>query len=306
MKRILFFIVFTSVLKPLFAQPCSTPTNTSTALPRMATGSESCTFPSTFRTDSVVALSNDLFQLAGTCGQCIEVVGPLGTVDVMVDGECTACPFNSIDISMTHFNQIADISGPNPTVSWRIKECPVVGNIVIEVAPMSNQWYLDLLVYNTRYPLQSLELWDGSVYVPIERSTWNHFDSSFLVPSTLQIRLTDIFGHQVVETVPFAIGGGTYIGTSQFSMCSSLMLDEKAPMVCFDIFPNPANGFFMVKLLDQTAISLSLTDNIGREVLFYEGTFQHQEFSLHGVEPGLYTVKVQTMKGFASKMVVVL
>ncbi|KAI8581544.1 hypothetical protein K450DRAFT_231820 [Umbelopsis ramanniana AG] len=53
------------------------------------------------------------------CGACIEVTGPLGTVQVTIQDKCPGCGQGSLDLTPSAFNKIGDPTQGRIPVSWK-------------------------------------------------------------------------------------------------------------------------------------------------------------------------------------------
>ncbi len=83
-------------------------------------------------------------------------------------------------------------------------------------------------------------------------------------------------------------------------------LGTKKPEINFPvrIFPNPSNGIFVV---ESEAESIAIFSSMGQLVYAEElpaGT-RHQEINLHGLQPGLYLVKLSYKDGIISKKILI-
>ncbi|KAG0006577.1 hypothetical protein BGZ65_006435 [Modicella reniformis] len=56
------------------------------------------------------------------CGQCLQVTGPNGTVQVQVVDMCPGCKSGSVDLSPSAFSKIADLDKGRVPISW--ERCP--------------------------------------------------------------------------------------------------------------------------------------------------------------------------------------
>jgi expansin (peptidoglycan-binding protein) len=163
------------------------------------------------------------------CGRCLEVWGPDGHVVVRVVDLCPECPSGHLDLSLEAFDVIAAPPQGVVPVAFRSIECPVQGNLRIYFAPGSNPWWVGLQVRNHPYAVAQLELRSGAAWYAGVRQEWNSFQlpAAFPVPIVppLQIRITDVHGHQVVTGLA-AIGDDSEVTTqAQFPFCSGLFVD---------------------------------------------------------------------------------
>jgi expansin (peptidoglycan-binding protein) len=174
--------------------------------------------------DMVVAVSDDLFEESGACGGCLEVERPgVGTVFVRVVDVCITCDESDLVLSLEAFTQLEE----NPDtgvidVEWRWRECPVVGAIEVHFKEFSASDYLEVQVRNHRHRVASLEaqVSGAGSWLAIAREEYNYFRvEDGLGPGPFDFRITDIYGHVVVET-GMALGSDVIrTGSEQFPSC---------------------------------------------------------------------------------------
>ncbi|KAI7817053.1 RlpA-like double-psi beta-barrel-protein domain-containing protein-containing protein, partial [Gamsiella multidivaricata] len=56
------------------------------------------------------------------CGQCLQVAGPNGTVQVQIVDMCPGCKSGSVDLSPGAFAKIADLDAGRVRIRWQ--RCP--------------------------------------------------------------------------------------------------------------------------------------------------------------------------------------
>lgn len=166
------------------------------------------------------------------CGRCLEVWGPEATIVVRVVDRCPECPTGHLDLSAEAFDAIADpLLGIVP-IAFRSVPCPVAGNLSVRQQEGSNPWWLSIQVRDHRHAVASVELREtgATTWQPMPRADYNYFvaqtgGSGFQFP--LDLRLTDIHGHVVVESdlVSAAVPGQAIPGTTQFPACDGIFVD---------------------------------------------------------------------------------
>ncbi|KAI8356432.1 RlpA-like double-psi beta-barrel-protein domain-containing protein-containing protein [Mortierella sp. GBAus27b] len=76
-------------------------------------------------TDFIVALNKPDFgsfpraSSSPACGQCLQVTGPKGTIQVQVVDMCPGCKSGSLDFTPGAFSKIADLDQGRVPISWR-------------------------------------------------------------------------------------------------------------------------------------------------------------------------------------------
>ena len=154
-------------------------------------------------------------------GAYVEVTGPMGSVNVYISDRLPEGKKGDIDLDPDAFDQIAEHKDGRVDVTWKI--------IPLDTAddkPMSfrfknneyNQWFTEIQVYDQKYPIYSLEyLNSNGEYVNIPRMEYNYFkDENGIGASPYTFRITDIYGHVVIEENIDLSSGGPVEGTVQF------------------------------------------------------------------------------------------
>ena len=91
------------------------------------------------------------------------------------------------------------------------------------------------------------------------------------------------------------------------ALCSSVFtgIDEIKNTEDIGVFPNPNNGKFQLKLMNQKSVTLEITDILGNTILKSEIKNETIDFDLSGQSDGIYFVKTIDSKGsFVVKKIV--
>jgi len=188
-----------------------------------ATGAGACSFDSS-KADTMIGAMN-VFDYEGSqvCGASVIVSGPNGTITIQIVDLCPECPAGNIDLSPKAFEQIADTSLGRVPISWYISASNVTGPILYHFMAQSSQYWTAIQIRNHRYPIYSLEyLSSTNKWIDIDGASYNYF----VVPGGLgkgpyAFRVTDIYGHVLVDSSIALIPGGDIAGQSQFPYCSN-------------------------------------------------------------------------------------
>lgn len=186
-----------------------------------ADGTGNCSFDASPDDLLVAAMNAPDYMSSAWCGACLEVTGPKGTVTVRVVDQCPGCRHGDLDLSMTAFAKIAEISAGRVPISWHEVDCPVTGPIEYRFKEGSNPFYTAIQIRNARYPIESVEYRDDTgAWTAIERVSYNFFiASSGLGEGPYALRVTDQRGHVLEDdAVPFA-EASTQMGAAQFPSC---------------------------------------------------------------------------------------
>lgn len=181
-----------------------------------------CSFGAPANTN-ITAINTALYNNAALCGAYIEVTGDKGTVTVKVIDVCSGSPIcdsNHLDLSADAYNAVTTVAGIT-NVTWKFVQAPVGTNpIKIYWGNTLTPYFMDLVVDVHRHPVASVEIQDSSgTFISGTRTVNNHFQftpssgNTFL--SSFDIRITDMFGNQVQDTVTWATNS-TSTTTVQF------------------------------------------------------------------------------------------
>ncbi len=181
-------------------------------------GSGACLFPPLPGNLMYAAMNYPQFGHADFCGAYIQVTGPQGTVIVRIVDMCPECQHGDIDMSPEAFAQIAEISQGRVPITWQQVSYPVAGPIVYHFKDGSNQWWTAVQVRNHRNPIVKLEYQaSNGNWVTVPRTTYNYFvEASGMGPGPYSFRVTDVFGHTLVDNGIPHIENGTVSGSSEF------------------------------------------------------------------------------------------
>jgi len=173
-----------------------------------ADGSGNCSFPASPQDLMVAALNTPDYNGSQSCGACVQVKGPSGTVTVRIVDRCPECQQGHIDLSKEAFAKIAALQLGVVQVTWQFVPCPVQGPIRYQFKSGSNQWWTAIQIRNHRWPIKSLEGQIGGSFQSLPREMYNYFvASSGLGPGPYTLRVTDVLGHVLTDTgIPLKVG----------------------------------------------------------------------------------------------------
>ncbi|HTY58594.1 MAG TPA: expansin EXLX1 family cellulose-binding protein [Bacteroidota bacterium] len=186
-----------------------------------ASGAGACSFDTTWSDLMVGAMNVVDYQGSQACGECVSLRGPNGMILIRIVDLCPDCPEGNIDLSPEAFSRIADLSLGKVPITWQVVPCPMKGPVQYHFKDDSNQWWTSLQIRNHRYPILSLEyLTPGGTFAPVSRASYNYFiQSPGMGPGPYTFRVTDVYGHVIVDSgIPDA-AGQSVAGGSQFPSC---------------------------------------------------------------------------------------
>jgi expansin len=154
------------------------------------------------------------------CGMCAEVTGPLGTVTVRVVDQCPECDSGDLDLSPEAFDLIAERAAGRVPISWTEVPCPTRGPLVFHFKDGSHQWWTAIQIREHRHRIASLAYRDAAgTWRDLERLGYNYFVVENLGVGPFALKVTDVFGHEVVdEDVPL-LDDADHASDAQLSAC---------------------------------------------------------------------------------------
>jgi expansin (peptidoglycan-binding protein) len=179
-------------------------------------------FDSTPNDLMVGAMNQTDYAGSAICGACVSVTGPRGTITIRIVDRCPECPPGYIDLSPLAFSQLADTSLGRIPIQWHLLECAVNGPIVYHFKDGSNQWWTAVQIRNHRYPIFSLEyLTPQGTFKAVNRVDYNYFvEPAGMGTGPFTFRVTDIYGHVLVDSAVTHMENGDVQGRAQFASCS--------------------------------------------------------------------------------------
>lgn len=165
-----------------------------------ATGEGNCSYEAS--SDRMIAAMNELdYENSQACGAYVAVTGPTGnTVTVKVVDRCPECRPGDIDLSAEAFAKLANPSAGRIKISWKLVSPAVSGPVAYKYKDGSSQWWCAVQVRNHRNPVLRLEVLVGGSWKQLTRQTYNYFLSADGSGCGSTIRITDIYGHQLVDS----------------------------------------------------------------------------------------------------------
>jgi len=186
-----------------------------------ASGAGSCMFDSTPNDLMIGAMNSIDYAGSRICGACISVTGPRGTIDIRIVDLCPECPQGNIDLSPLAFSKIADTALGLVPIRWELSSCSYDGPIIYHFKDGSNQWWTAVQVRNHRNPILSLEyMTPERKYKAVNRVEYNYFvEPAGMGPGPFTFRVTDIYGHVLVDSGIVHRENGNVPGLGQFPPC---------------------------------------------------------------------------------------
>jgi expansin (peptidoglycan-binding protein) len=187
-----------------------------------ANGAGNCGFDSTPNDLMVGAMNHTDYAGSYICGSCVEITGPKSDIiDIRIVDQCPECPQGNIDLSPLAFSKIAALSLGRVSISWHLIPCNVTGPVIYHFKDHSNQWWTAVQMRNHRYPIASFEYQDKGSFVSVPRLDYNYFvQENGMGPGPYIFRVTDLYGHVIIDSNVAAADNANVQGKSQFPPCN--------------------------------------------------------------------------------------
>lgn len=186
-----------------------------------ASGGGNCLFDPTPNDLMVAAMNPVDYAGSDICGATVLIRGPRGSVTVRIVDQCGGCPEGSIDLSPAAFSQIADLALGIVPIKWKLIPATVQGNIIYHFKDGSNQWWTAVQIRNHRYPIARFEYFSGGIWKTVRRQSYNYFvEPTGMGPGPYTFRVTDLYGHVLVDNGIPHTENGNVTGLGQFPLCT--------------------------------------------------------------------------------------
>ena len=216
----LFFIVF--FCNRSFAQgSCSTTTYSGMATYYTMGTAFACSFDTIETGSYYCAMNQPQYDTAAYCGTCLSVTGGNGTHIVVVNDLCPSCSSGSLDMSPLAFEAVVgDLSLGIGSISWKLVSCPYASTpLWITNNSFSNPYYGSVLVHHAVNKIAGVEVYYDSSWHLMVRGADNYWSSSLTNDSVVGIRVTDIYGSQIVVDSVKINSAANFNATSNFPAC---------------------------------------------------------------------------------------
>jgi expansin len=148
--------------------------------------------------------SNDLNYngiKAALAGAYLEVQGPKGKTTVYVTDLYPEGANGALDLCPTSFAKIGNMSAGKININWHVVKAPITGMFSYRIKEGSSQYWAAIQVRNHKYPVVKMEFLKGSTWVNMEKMPYNHFVGNNMGTGPIKIRITDIRGKSVIDTI---------------------------------------------------------------------------------------------------------
>lgn len=182
-----------------------------------ANGSGACSFDPSSDLD-VTALNAEEWRGSASCGACVDVRGPDGSVRVRIVDLCPECEAGHLDLSESAFAKVARPELGRVDVEWEVVSCDAQGPMRYKYKDGSNQWWTAVQIRNHRVPIVSVAFsTDGASFSELARTDYNYFltETGFGTEPVV-LRITGSTGEVLEDELPAVSDSLEVEGTVQF------------------------------------------------------------------------------------------
>ncbi|MDX3385470.1 expansin EXLX1 family cellulose-binding protein [Streptomyces niveiscabiei] len=161
-------------------------------------GDGACTFGPTGDT-MTAAMNTADYETSKACGAYVRVSAGGASITVRITNECPApCAPGQLDLSQQAFAKLAPLVKGRIPISWSLVSPAVDGNVSVRYKTGSSQYWCGIQVLGHRNPVARLEVRAGGAWTRLPRAEYNYFLSEQGAGCGGSIRITDIYGEQLV------------------------------------------------------------------------------------------------------------
>jgi len=139
---------------------------------------------------------------AALAGAYLEVQGPNGKkTTVYVTDLYPEGANGALDLCPTSFAKIGNMSAGKININWHIVKAPITGMFSYRIKEGSSPYWAAIQVRNHKYPVVKMEFSKNNTWVNMRKMPYNHFLSENMGTGSIKIRITDIRGISVTDTI---------------------------------------------------------------------------------------------------------
>ncbi len=139
---------------------------------------------------------------ASLAGAYLEVEGSNGKTVVYVTDRYPEGAVGALDLCPTSFGKIGDMLAGKIDIKWHVVKAPIAGNFSYRIKEGSSQYWAEIQVRNHKYPVLKMEYYKNGEWINMKKQLYNHFHGEQMGAEPLQLRITDILGQVVIDTLP--------------------------------------------------------------------------------------------------------
>lgn len=161
-------------------------------------GNGACSFGPTGDT-MTAAMNTADYETSKACGAYVRVQAGAAAVTVRITNECPApCEPGQLDLSQQAFAKLADLSAGRIAITWSLVSPSDVGTVSVRYKTGSSQYWCGIQVLGHRNPVARLEVRSGGSWKALDRAEYDYFLSEQGAGCGAAIRITDIYGEQLI------------------------------------------------------------------------------------------------------------
>ena len=149
------------------------------------------------------AIDDKMYKNAEKCGICYELVGPKGSVKIMVDDldpndQKATETLAHFDCHKNTFLQIAEETWGILNITWRMVSCGHEGNIILQTIADTTEYYYSFYVLNHEIGLKNVYYsGDNKVWTSLKREDYNRWTVKVKVEFPIYFQFESIAGEKV-------------------------------------------------------------------------------------------------------------
>ncbi|MBD7913201.1 MULTISPECIES: expansin EXLX1 family cellulose-binding protein [Clostridium] len=153
----------------------------------------------------ITALDPDDYNYNGVnaalAGAYLEVQGTKGKTIVYVTDLYPEGAKGSLDLCPASFAKIGNIPDGKINIKWHVVKAPVKGMFSYRIKEGSSQYWAAIQVRNHKYPVIKMEYLKDNTWINMPKMSWNHFVGTNMGTKAIKVRITDIRGVTVTDTI---------------------------------------------------------------------------------------------------------
>lgn len=138
---------------------------------------------------------------AALAGAYLEVTGEKGSTVVYVTDLYPEGGEGALDLCPTSFDKIGNMVDGIIDIEWQVVAAPIDKNVSYRIKEGSSPHWLAIQVRDHKYPVLKMEIYQDGKWHNMSKIFWNHFQYENIDTTTPKIRITDIRGYVLTDTV---------------------------------------------------------------------------------------------------------
>lgn len=142
-----------------------------------------------------VAMNATDYNGSNSCGACVEITGPNGTITAKVVDECPECAEGDIDMTEEAFSMVADVIDGRINISWEYVTCDTPKNISVNFKEGSSVYWTGVQFRDIEHAVSKVEYQlNNGEWEEIERKDYNYFVKAEGMTSPMYLKATSVQG----------------------------------------------------------------------------------------------------------------